>query len=202
MDNRPISFKTSVSGFNKQDVINYIELINNQYRKMEASYKQEIEQLRNNNDPTDYNKIIDDLKAENDELKKQITEIDPNPYREKAELYDKMSSQLGSIIIMANEKADDIINTTNDKVSDAKHNINKQIDMLNKQLYNEFLLAVESYSDEFKEFNKSIAEILNTLNDKSEQIKNKYDKKNLELKQSLMNEVNKMKLFNGENEKI
>jgi len=205
MDNQTVSFKTALKGFDKDDVINYIEQMNNRFRKMEASHNQELEKLRNDlftNESSGYASIISDLKSENEKLKKQLDELKPDTSREKAELYDKMSGQLGSMIIMANEKADDIIETANKKVDDAKQEIRFKIDALNSQLYNEFIIAVDSYTDDIIELNKTMNNVIELLNVKSEEIKDKFEKKNDRLKQTLINEINSIKLFNSDYDKI
>lgn len=198
IESKPITFKTSLYGFNKDEVIDYIEENNNRYRRMEATYLQEIAQLKSTNKSDEYEKIIIDLKAEIETLTAKLASSIPESYREKADLYDKMSSQLGSMIILANEKADDIVDTANKRIDEAKQDMRVQIDSINNQLYNEFILTVESYSDEFVEFNKLLNNVLGMLNAKTVEIKNKFDKKNIELKQTLINEINSLKLFDGE----
>jgi|GEM_PF-3591531 hypothetical protein len=211
MDNQPISFKTALSGFSKEDVINYIEQLNSKYRKMESAYNQEIEKIKKDSIVTslpDYEKTINELKAENKSLQKQLEELKnaPKPeitsdaYREKAELYDKMSGQLGSMIIMANEKADEIVTVANKKLDSAKQDVNVRIESLNNQLYNEFVLAVESYMDEINEVNKSMNTVLDTLNSKTEESKERFEKKALKLKQALLKEVNNLTLFVNESD--
>jgi len=201
MDNQPLSFKTSLYGFHKQDVIDYIEQFNTKYHKMETKYTQEIEKIKKDSvkaDSIDYEQIINELKAENENLKKQLDEMKPDTYREKAELYDKMSGQLGSMIIMANDKADDIINNASKKVDDAKQNINSKVESLNNQLYNEFVVSIESYMEEITELNKTMNSVIDTLNVKSEESKEKFEKKALKLRQALLKEINELTLFNTE----
>lgn len=222
MGNKDLQFKISLNGFNKDEVINYIESLNGKYQKMESSYKQQIEELKENinvtvnennesneneNDNNEIAKELIALKEENDELKKQVLiyqenekNIESNPYKEKADLYDKMSSQLGSMIIMANDKAEDIINSANIKVEEAKNELKYQIDSLNNQIYNEFVMAIEGYTQEFYEFNNLIREVCGKLNMRTEEIKNNMSKKNYELKQTLINEINELKLISNDNE--
>ena len=205
MDNAAPSFKTALNGFHKDDVINYIEQLNTKYRILEASYHLEIDELKNNSKKgnsidADYEKIIADLQAENEALKKQIAEPKPDVYREKAELYDKMSGQLGSMIIMANDKADDIVNTASKKVESAKSDVTARVDSLNNQLYNEFVVSVESYMDEINELNKAMNTVLDTLNSKTEESKERFEKKALKLKQALLKEINNLTLFVNESD--
>ena len=205
MDNQTVSFKTAIKGFDKDDVINYIEQMNNKFRKLESAHAQEIEKLKNdliNADSSSYAATINELKSENELLKRQLDEVTPDGSREKADLYDKMSGQLGSMIIMANEKADEIVDTANKKVDDAKSDIKFKIDALNSQLYNEFIIAVNSYTDDITELSKTMNTVLDTLNVKSTEIKEKLDKKNERLKQTLLNEINDIKLFNSDYDKI
>lgn len=216
MNNKDLQFKVSLNGFNKDEVINYIESLNGKYQKMEASYKQQIEELKENNNVTvnknndndnEIEKELIALKEENNKLKNQILlyqenekNVESNPYKEKADLYDKMSSQLGSMIIMANDKAEDIINSANIKVEEAKNELKFQIDSLNNQIYNEFVMAIEGYTQEFYEFNNLIREVCGKLNMRTEEIKNNMSKKNYELKQTLINEINELKLIHNDNE--
>ena len=205
MDNQPVSFKTALKGFDKDDVINYIEQMNNRFRKMEASHIQEIEKLKNdisNDESSNAASVIDELKSENEKLKMQLEELKPDTSREKAELYDKMSGQLGSMIIMANEKADEIVDTANKKVDEAKLDIKSKIDVLNSQLYNEFIIAADSYAEDISELTKTMNTALETLTLKTEEIKEQSNKKNEKLKQTLLNEINSIKLFSSDYDKI
>lgn len=109
MKNKNIEFRTAVGGFNKQDVIRYIEELTRDVSVSESDHKHEIEQAQNEykalNDK--YNKLSEFSSAtvaENEQLKNEIKEkdeiieeLDSAAVRISVEL-DSLSSEFSSLI--------------------------------------------------------------------------------------------------------
>lgn len=109
MKNKNIEFRTAVGGFNKQDVIRYIEEMTRDVSVSESDHKHEIEQAQNEykalNDK--YNKLSEfssATAAENEQLKNEIKEkdeiieeLDSAAVRISVEL-DSLSSEFSSLI--------------------------------------------------------------------------------------------------------
>ena len=123
-------FRTSMSGFNKKDVTEYIQKMSFEFRAQEArsndiisAKDSKIAQLEKKLAEfealgVEYRNRISELEeacAGKDELIRRLEEEPKAPevnieeLEEKARLYDGMSSQLGEIMIHANKTADGII---------------------------------------------------------------------------------------------
>ena len=79
MSNKNIEFRNSINGFNKQDVVRYIEELTHEVKNNEELHKSKIEQLETDNSAfkeklDDLSKKLDSKVAENDSLKTEIKE--------------------------------------------------------------------------------------------------------------------------------
>lgn len=132
------AFRTSMGGFNKDDVNMYILRQSREFKEKEENYKKEIEKLscqievmnkdsdeietlreklsEITSDTVEYEKKISEYKFRIEELEKALAEksaeaskVDKAPDFNKIRMYDQLSSQIGEIIIGANKNADDVI---------------------------------------------------------------------------------------------
>lgn len=132
------AFRTSMGGFNKDDVNMYILRQSREFKEKEENYKKEIEKLscqievmnidfdeietlreklsKITSDTDEYEKKISKYKLRIEELEKALAEKnaeaskdDKAPDFNKIRMYDQLSSQIGEIIIGANKNADDVI---------------------------------------------------------------------------------------------
>lgn len=132
------AFRTSMGGFNKDDVNMYILRQSREFKEKEENYKKEIEKLscqievmnkdsdeietlreklsKITSDTDEYEKKISKYKLRIEELEKALAEksaeaskVDKAPDFNKIRMYDQLSSQIGEIIIGANKNADDVI---------------------------------------------------------------------------------------------
>ncbi|MCI9448749.1 MAG: hypothetical protein HFE30_00635 [Clostridiales bacterium] len=132
------AFRTSMGGFNKDDVNMYILRQSREFKEKEENYKKEIEKLscqievmnidfdeietlreklsKITSDTDEYEKKISEYKFRIEELEKALAEKsaeaskdDKAPDFNKIRMYDQLSSQIGEIIIGANKNADDVI---------------------------------------------------------------------------------------------
>lgn len=119
-----IMFGTSLNGYKKQDVNQFIASMNANFSAAEENYRREITALKNELSSckeAQANAAAKDteLEALRGEIADLRTELESRPsnmpeedseeiaeLRKKAALYDKMSSQLGDMMILANHNAD------------------------------------------------------------------------------------------------
>lgn len=120
-----IRFRESFRGYNKDDVNAYIEQVNLIFSKKESELKAQIVELQektaveapvsaDNAEIESLKQKLSDALLENQRLSAEIESIkkqetDENERAEKSKLYDSMSSQVGNILIVANNNADKII---------------------------------------------------------------------------------------------
>jgi len=164
-NNAELKFKEVRKGYDKDDVINYIESINKKFISIEDDYKKTITAQNNeiikltsliNTAPpeasidelkrieeknTECNNVINALNETIEKLNNEKTELNSELIRlksestdivnkedlkHKADLYDKMSSQIGSMLIFANEKVDEFLENASEQADEIIGNANKQ----------------------------------------------------------------------------
>lgn len=147
MADKNVLFRTSMSGFNKADVMAYLDKQNADFRELTkekndaaaakdaeiASLRAQLDDLirqseQQANEPTGKTEELEArlreaeaALAEKDEIIARLKEevaANASENERKAELYDDMSSQLGDIIITANKNADSIIAEANAKAAE------------------------------------------------------------------------------------
>jgi cell division septum initiation protein DivIVA len=112
--------KRRIDELTKQNA-EYEQLISSQDEKIEAM-KTESEKLN-----SERNNLTADIEKANATIEELNSVIKlSKDYIEKAALYDKMSSQIGSMIIHANEKADEILFSANEKADAVVFEANTQ----------------------------------------------------------------------------
>ena len=151
MNNKKIKFRNSMSGYNKQDVNSYIEMLSSKYYDAEADSQKKIAELENKVNElekekaektmidafeleilkadaeksesliAELNNTVERLNGEKDELARQIADLEAKLYEyekmtevnsevyEKSSKYDKVSEQIGSMIVSANARAEGIV---------------------------------------------------------------------------------------------
>jgi len=233
MDNNAelFKFKEVRKGYNKEDVINYIESLNKKFISIEDEYKKTIAAQNNeivklnslinaappevssdelklleekntecNNIINALNNTIEKLNNEKTELNSELIKLKSNlnesndilnnkdDLKHKADLYDKMSSQIGSMLILANEKVDEFLDNANEQADEIINNANKQAETI---IYN----ANKQAADIFAETNIIIEEMKNN----AKMNINKLIKKNTtNLSKSIDDYVNDFMAFDSE----
>ncbi|MGM9605314.1 MAG: hypothetical protein ACI3XG_09640 [Faecousia sp.] len=82
MMEQPSQFRTSLGGFNREDVVRYMEFINNKHAAQVAQLTNELEYLRGKQDTLDANRVselekqLSAAQAENDTLKHRIAVLE------------------------------------------------------------------------------------------------------------------------------
>ena len=151
MNNKKIKFRNSMSGYNKQDVNSYIEMLSSKYYDAEADSQKKIAELENKINELEKEKAektmidasefealkadaeksesliaelestVEKLNGEKGELARQIADLEAKLYEyekmtevnsevyEKSSKYDKVSEQIGSMIVSANARAEGIV---------------------------------------------------------------------------------------------
>ena len=150
-------FRESFRGYNKDDVNLYIEEINNKFARRETELKMQIDALKEESKNLYVEKSsvcsaadndeINTLKCENNSLKSEIENLKAELEKaksfransaendEKSKLYDSMSSQVGNILIVAQDNADKIVSNAkaesdrirSDAIADAEKSKNENI---------------------------------------------------------------------------
>jgi len=219
----PLKFKESFKGYNKDDVNNYIETLNNKFISIENEYKKII--LAQNNEiekstkepVSDPQPIVDELIEKNNECNKIINALRDNIEKlnnekselylelqkvkvnlnelnemlnntdliqQKADSYDKMSSQIGSMIIFANEKADEIITGANKQAEEITAIANEQVNELIEKTKTKIFEVSEKYINHCLTFE---TEIKNYLNDFIQIVKVKSDNIFIQINEEITN---------------
>jgi len=116
-----VMFGTALNGYKKQDVNAFIASLNANFSSAEERYQRELKALKAELETLRAaGNEAAALREENEALKAQLAEArlpaEPGPeseeiaeLRKKAALYDRMSSQLGDMLISANHNADVIL---------------------------------------------------------------------------------------------
>ena len=79
---QPNQFRSSFNGFNREDVVRYMEFINNKHASQVAQLTNELEYLRGKQDTLDAGRVsqlekdLSAAQAENDALKQRIAELE------------------------------------------------------------------------------------------------------------------------------
>lgn len=168
MSGEKVKFRKSVGGYNKQDVNEYIESFSRRYEKNEQDLKKTIEAQKgkiaeleaackkdgeSDRIIAELNERLDLLKSENEELSsannklgvrvselEKEAELNKEAY-EKSGIYDKVSDQIGSMIINANAKAESII-------GEAELRAKIKANTILEDMTNELKAFCEKYSSE------------------------------------------------------
>ena len=151
-----VVFSTSLNGYKKQDVNGFIASMNANFAAAEENYRREIASLKAElascrEAQTAVEAKETELQALREEIAALKTELEERPalapasdseemaeLRKKAALYDKMSSQLGDMMISANHNADVILSEARTEaeqaLSSAKATIAQSASLLSGQL--------------------------------------------------------------------
>lgn len=125
-----VVFSTALSGYKKQDVNAFIAALNANFSAAEEGYQKQIAALRdemaelraklvqNGSREEELTALRDEVASLRAQLADASAELAPvdseemETLRKKAVLYDRMSSQLGNIMITANHNADQLLDET------------------------------------------------------------------------------------------
>lgn len=183
MSDEKVKFRKSVSGYNKQDVNEYIESFSRKYERNERDLKKTIEEknkkiaefeaaCKNSEESeriiAELNEKLDSLKSENESLSdannklgvriaelEKDAELNKEAY-EKSGIYDKVSEQIGSMIINANAKAESIVGEAELR---AKVKANAMLD----DMTDELKAFCEKYSDAISCKMQELSETISNL---------------------------------------
>lgn len=125
-----VVFRSAPGGYNKRDVNAFIASLNDRFSAAEEEYRQQLASLRTENHQlkqnaertaeleTEVNRLREQLAALQAEQQEAsvcasvLAEEEAAELRKKAELYDRMSSQIGDVMISANHTADQLLADT------------------------------------------------------------------------------------------
>ena len=135
MNNSEIRFRESFRGYNRDDVIAYIEQLNIIFSRREADLHAYISDLEaklnsipqqpvNTHTDNEWDELFAKYEDAQNEIKRIISENKVAKEAEKAKIYDEMSTQVGNIIISANTNADKIISDAKEEAERIKSKAN------------------------------------------------------------------------------
>lgn len=177
-----IMFRKSFNGYNTQDVNNYIIEFNNRFKKNDEEKDKIIEELKSKikeleestvshekteEIPSDISEKIASLESENEELKNKIKELEAKGTAdqsviEKSNNYDKVSEQIGAMIMDAGAKAETI-------VSDAKIKAQSQCDEMVNNTQKDLVELNAKYILKIREETENLASQLRLIANKAEE---------------------------------
>lgn len=191
------SFREAFRGYNKSDVNEYIEKSNQRFSQAETKYKEEIERLKkelsskNSDRETErisllndeVAKLTDELKTARESLDKLNAEKDAAvAASDKSDIYEKMSSELGNVLILANNDAERMISDAQKKSdemienakkeaddirSEAKIQAEKLINSVNEKLRVLSASCIDEYSTAFEDFRTNLKKLTDTMTEKT-----------------------------------
>ncbi len=173
MNNREmLRFRESFRGYNRDDVNSYIEQLNIVFSRREAEYKATISELEEKAsaqaEPSvythtdaewdDINSRLVNALAEVEELNRKLAEarkeIETSNDVEKQKMYDSMSSQVGNIIISANNNADKIVSEAKATAEAIKSEASAYADALRLEAETKKAEIISSANKTAKEFSE------------------------------------------------
>ena len=174
-----IKFRESIKGYNKSDVNDYIETLSRKLSETEQNLKRESENT------AQLEAKVAELKAkaesdnaDSDALKKaemRIAELEAeaarltaalessSEYKTKAELYDKMSSKLGDMLLHAGDAAEAMLKNAEDEAK----RINTEAEELKRTTSEKLRRMLEESNSVFKSMSEEALNALNTYNDET-----------------------------------
>lgn len=186
---QPTQFRSAFNGFNREDVVRYLEFINNKHSAQVAQLNNELEFLRGKQDDSRVSELEQEaeaLRAENDELKNRIEELEAALQQENApaeEPAEKSAEQPKNdqeletyrraerVERIAKERARQISAQTNAALSDAFDKVNavsgqfsEVVNQIVEQL-NQLEAAMDGSNQAFRE----ASEIMEKLNGEIEE---------------------------------
>jgi len=218
-----VKFRDSLKGYNKDDVNSYITALNKEFKDTEIKLEEKIEALEKKlsgleasqkASPENAEKLAaaelrikeleeqaGELKTENEKLRSDLSADEEN--RRKAELYDKMSCQVGDVLLHAGDAADAMLKNAeseakriNTEAEDFKRSTSEKlksmIDEANtvfKAMSQEALGAVSKYNTEVR---KTLDDISENLRVKSEDMQTSLEKGNRELYEKMLCDIDRI----------
>lgn len=125
----------------------------------------------------------------------------PSTYAEKAEMYDKMSAQIGDLIISAKKDADEIVeksvNDANAMIENVKSQISENAEKVNKnitsELYSETNECYREATDYMNYLQSEINRLLNDFVGKNKQMNDRIHETHSSLSDKLEKEISDFK---------
>ena len=152
-----VGFRKSLMGFNREDVMEYIESAQNKKAESDAQYEGKIETL--NNQIVSLEKDIESISAERDEISAKLREFD-----EKYEEIDRLAQNIGKLYLVAQSNAQAIMKNSSESSALAAEEIEKHINAIT-----ETQASLDEIKREMSEINAAFSErleyLLNSLGD-------------------------------------
>ena len=115
-----IGFKNSLFGFNKDDVLSYIEKTHKHHKETENKLSQKIDKLSSD---------LDTSKKEHEKLleEKQEIEIKLNEFTAKYDEIERLSENIGKLYLVAQTNAQSIIKNSDENAKITGEEVNKNL---------------------------------------------------------------------------
>lgn len=155
-------FRKSFLGFNCDDVLNYIEKINNDFSIKQRISNEKIEDLEND---------CENLKSTNEQLSHQIEELNSKLYefeKRSAEI-EALSEKIGKLYLVSKTNAQTIIENANESSRLALEEVNKNISALEtaqvnfEDLKNRAVSGSALFAGEIAELEESLIKTKETI---------------------------------------
>lgn len=134
--NKEVYFRKAMRGFNKSDVIDYIEKTSLENRTTVEELTKKLSEAEKKIE--DMTRELEEIKMSNQAELSDPLEQAPNEeeilLREKADKYDKISAQLADIILNAEKNAAEIISSAHSTAEEHVKEINEKIKGLNSAM--------------------------------------------------------------------
>ncbi len=118
-------FRTGLFGFQKNDVMAYIQRSMQEFSAKEQDLNRKI---------TDLTETKADIQRENDALKNQLAQLqaEVDDFRAREEEIEKTSISIGTMYLVAKQNADEMIQTAEKYAADVNEYANRQLEVANK----------------------------------------------------------------------
>ena len=139
-ENKMVVFKKSHNGFDKNDVMRYIEEMNRRFKETTDSLQREIQELKKKNESVPFEESASELSEqirlltkENADLRAQLEELKKNETKEEESALQaplpveqkSVSEKIGDLLIFAQSEADKLLDQANEEIR-KKQNSSKE----------------------------------------------------------------------------
>lgn len=157
-----VGFRTSMFGFHKSDVIDYLNETHKEYTTKEQENSKQISDLKDKLDEKDAS--IEELKNRLAEMEKEVSY-----YRDKETEIEKMSVSIGTMYLVAKQNADEMISSAQKYATEVTEYSQRQLDATNKAC-EQLLELKEGVSQSAEKFATDLATLSDALNDSRDRL--------------------------------
>lgn len=180
-----IGFRKSLFGFNREDVMDYIEKANKDFAKKETELDEKISDLNGTIDEA--NKRIEELNESRAQLEREL-----KVFNDKNDEIERLSQNIGKLYLVAQANAKSVIENAKESETLAANEVEKNIVSIDEahrsldEIRNEIMRTST-------EFTKEVENLMSRLNETKEKIaeNSEASEKSLEEFDSIYSEITK-----------